>query len=72
MKELIKEELRMKEQVKEETKEQEKLLCPKAGTATSSPTSSMEPSNKQSILHDAVNEERKPMLSELLEELLWS
>jgi hypothetical protein len=37
----IKEEAKMKEQnmteVKEEIKEQEKLLCPKAGTATSSP-----------------------------------
>ena len=28
----------MEQQIKEETKAQEKILCPKAGTATSSPT----------------------------------
>jgi len=37
MKEPFKEAIEMNTQIKEETKEQEKLLCPKAGTATSSP-----------------------------------
>ena len=37
MEQTIKEELEMKEQIKEEMKDPEKLLCPKAGTATSSP-----------------------------------
>jgi hypothetical protein len=32
------EEVEMKKEIKEELKEQEKLLCPKAGTATSSPS----------------------------------
>jgi hypothetical protein len=31
------EEIEMKKEIKEEVNEQEKLLCPKAGTATSSP-----------------------------------
>ena len=33
----IREEIKMEQQIKEETKEPDKLLCPKAGTATSSP-----------------------------------
>jgi hypothetical protein len=34
------EEVKMEQQIKEEIKEPEKLLCPKAGTATSSPNES--------------------------------
>jgi hypothetical protein len=37
MEQAIKEEIKMEQQVKRETREPEKLLSPKAGTATSSP-----------------------------------
>ncbi len=49
MKEVISEEIEMKQQVKEEAKESEKLLCPKAGTATSSPIESTPSQTKRAL-----------------------
>ena len=59
------EELRMKQEVKEEGKETEKLLCPKAGTATSSPS---ETESSQSI--KGFGEKRLKMNEKLVEQLL--